>query len=59
MKVYVACYSDCDGLKPIAVFVDEKSAQEYCDSDFTRAGTVIEVEFYNKDNREWLDKEIF
>ena len=25
MKVYVACYSDCDGLKPIAVFADEKS----------------------------------
>ena len=59
MKVYVACYSYCDGYEPIAVFADEISAQESCDSDFTRADDVIEVEFYDKDNHEWLDKEIF
>ena len=59
MKVYVACYSDWDGSEPIAVFADEKSAQEYCDSDFTRANDVMEVEFYDKDSHEWLDKEIF
>ena len=59
MKVYVACYSDCDGLEPIAVFADEKSAQQYCNSGFTRADYVVEAEFYDKDNHEWLDKEIF
>ena len=59
MKVYVACYSDWDGYEPIAVLADKKSAQEYCDSDFTRADDVIEVEFYDKDNHEWFDKEIF
>lgn len=59
MKVYVACYSDCDGLEPIAVFADEKSAQQYCNSVFTRADYVVEVEFYDKDNHEWFDKEIF
>ena len=59
MKVYVACYSDCDGLEPIAVFADEKPAQQYCNSGFTRADYVVEVEFYDKDNHEWFDKEIF
>lgn len=59
MKVYVAGHSDWDGFEPIAVFADEKSAQEYCDSGFIRANDVVDVEFYDKDNHEWLDKEIF
>lgn len=59
MKVYVACHSNWDGFEPIAVFADEKSAQEYCSSGFTKANDVVEVEFYDKDNHEWFDKEIF
>ena len=59
MKAYVACHSNWDGFEPIAVFADEKSAQEYCSSGFTRANDVVEVEFYDKDNHEWFDKEIF
>ena len=59
MKVYVTGYSDWDRFEPIAVFADEKSAQEYCGSGFTRANDVVEVEFYDKNNHEWFDKEIF
>lgn len=58
MKVYVAGRLDWDGFDPIAVFVDKKSAEQYCDSNFTRADDIEEVEFYDKDNHEWL-KELF
>jgi len=58
MKAYVAGYSNWDGFVPIAVFVDKKSAEQYCDSNFTEADDIEEVEFYGKDNYEWL-KELF
>lgn len=59
MKVYIAGYSNWDGFEPRAAFVDEKSAQECCDSGFANCNDVVEVEFYDKNNHEWLNKEIF
>lgn len=58
MKVYVAGYRDWDGFEPKAVFVDKKSAEQYCDSNFTIANDIEEVEFYDESNHEWL-KELF